>query len=128
MTVQESPHLTDATIQELQLELIRRTRFNNLDGTRVAQDLLAHRDLWEAALLDRPEPLSLIKLRDLAGNHWNADTLLILAVDGPSAARLAEFAEAWAADAAQVHSAEETQRELGGAYSEQHRLVSMWWD
>lgn len=83
----EPNSLRDATAQEIQLELLRRTKFNDLDGERVLASLLKHRDLWLAALLDRPgladyaEPClllisGLIKLRDLPGNIWNVDTLL----------------------------------------------------
>jgi hypothetical protein len=46
--------LGDATVQDIQLELIRRTRFNAMDGRQVYASLLAHRHLWTAALLDRP--------------------------------------------------------------------------
>jgi hypothetical protein len=46
--------LREATVQEIQLELLRRTCFNALDGERVRASLLKHRDLWLAALLDRP--------------------------------------------------------------------------
>src|SRR3954453_17755676 len=85
----ESPLLRDASVQDIQLELLRRTSFNALDGERVCASLLKHRDLWRAALLDRPgvanyaEPGlllmgGLIKLRDLADSIWNADTLFIL--------------------------------------------------
>ena len=46
--------LRDATVQEIQLELLRRTQFNALDGERVVDSLLRHRDLWLSFLLDRP--------------------------------------------------------------------------
>lgn len=45
--------LGKATIQEIQLELIRRRRFHEFDGQRVADCLLQHRDLWEAVMMDR---------------------------------------------------------------------------
>lgn len=81
----ESNALSQASVQDIQLELIRRTSFNALDGERVHASLLRHRHLWLAALLDRPgvpnyaEPRvlltsGLIKLRDLPTNFWNADT------------------------------------------------------
>src|SRR5215471_17883930 len=81
--------LRDASVQEIQLELLRRTKFNAFDRERVYASLMAHRDLWLAVLLDRPgvanyaEPglplmSGLIKLRDLPDNIWNADTLYIL--------------------------------------------------
>ena len=80
--------LRGASVQDIQLELLRRTCFNALDGENVYASLLKHRDLWLAALLDRPgvpnyaEPglllvSGLIKLRDLPDNFWNADILFI---------------------------------------------------
>ena len=79
----ESPSLRDASVQEIQLELLRRRCWNALDGERAHASLLKHRDLWLAVLLDWPgvanyaEPSSLlmsglIKLRDLPDNFWNA--------------------------------------------------------
>ena len=50
----ESLLLRDASVQDIQLELLRRTSFNALDGERVCASLLKHRALWTAALLDRP--------------------------------------------------------------------------
>src|SRR5262245_439308 len=80
--------LRDATVQEIQLELIRRTNFNDFKGERVCTLLEQHRELWRSALFDRPgitnyaEPSQLlisglIKLRDLEDNIWNADTLFV---------------------------------------------------
>ena len=81
--------LRNATVQEIQLELIRRTSFNALDGEKVYASLLRNRGLWLACLLDRPGlpdyqtprqllTSGLIKLRDLADDFWNADHLFIL--------------------------------------------------
>jgi hypothetical protein len=121
-------HLADATVQQMQLELIRRRRFNRFDGGRILNDLLDQRRLWEAVMLDAPEPLSMIKLRDMSANLWNTDTLFILAVDEESAQRLAGNAEAWLADTVDVLDARETQAELGMSDSGARRLVTMWWD
>src|SRR5207249_1250488 len=83
----DSLSLRDVSVQGIQLELLRRTCFNALDGEQVLASLLKHRHLWLAALLDRPgvpdysEPghlllSGLIKLRDLPTNFWNADTFI----------------------------------------------------
>src|SRR4051812_8762382 len=108
--------LTEATVQEIQLELIRRTQYNAFDGERVLAALLAHRELWEAVLLDRPglrhggglPAMGLIKLRDLSENHWNADTLYVLCPDATRARQLAESAETegWG-ELVQIHDNEE---------------------
>jgi hypothetical protein len=134
------PTLRDATVQELQLELIRRTSFNAMDGERVYASLLRHRQLWTAAILDRtglPEYdkprrlllLGLIKLRDLPHNDWNADTLFVL-TPGPEAAReLARIIEEedWGGE---VHVYEDAQ-EIGqalGTTEPGYGLLSVWWD
>src|SRR5438105_64058 len=93
--------LTEATVQEIQLELIRRTQFNAFDGERIVAALKTHCDLWTAVLMERLglsqsgrlPPAGLIKLRDLAGNYWNVDTLYILCPDTPRARRLGDIAE-----------------------------------
>ncbi len=45
--------LRDASVQEIQLELIRRASFNALDGEKVYASLLRNRGLWRVCLLDR---------------------------------------------------------------------------
>ncbi len=132
--------LAEATVQDIQLELIRRTRFNAFDGPRILASLLAHRDLWEAVLLDRfglsgrDRPgglpaISLIKLRDLSDNIWNADKLFILTPDTASAHRLVEVIEAedWGGEKPQVFEGEDVDRALGGG-EEGQAIVTVWWD
>lgn len=128
MNTTESPKLAEATVQEIQLELIRRRQFNNFDGQRIVHDLFENRNLWEAILLDGQPPLDLVKLRDLSANHWNADTLFILAVDDASAHRLQELGEQWLADSVDVRGEEATGRELGIFPPGSRRIVEMWWD
>ena len=41
--------LRHATVQDIQLELLRRTKFNALDGERIVASLLKHRDLCPPA-------------------------------------------------------------------------------
>ena len=125
--------LIEATVQELHLELLRRTRFNAFDGEDIHEDLLAMPDLWHAVLLDAGGlsatggGVGLIKLRDMAGNYYNVDTLYILAIDARAAQSLAEYAECWLADTVHIARKEETSRSLG-SYDTDYRLVSMWWD
>lgn len=131
----KAPRLTEATVQEIQLELIRRHKYNNFYGEEVATDLMAHRAWWEAVLIDVLVLAgwhgiswgSLIKLRDLPYNYWHVDTLCILAIDEDSARRLAELGEKWLADSVTVHDEEDTDRALGGG-PDGRRLVTMWWD
>lgn len=129
--------LTEATVQEIQLELIRRAEHEALRGEQLAEALMAHRGLWDAALLDHlglsePGPLpgaGLIKLRDLPYDFWNVDTLYILCPDAASAHKLARIAEAedWGG-MVQVHDdPEEVARALGSSRGSP-AIVTVWWD
>ncbi len=132
--------LRDATVQEIQLELLRRTRFNALDGDRIVASLLRRRDLWLAALLDRPGvpdysrprlllTLGLVKLRDLPENIWNADILFLLTRTHQQARELARVAEEedWGGEVRVVEDQEEIDRALGSGRQE-YGLLSIWWD
>ena len=136
----ESLLLRDATVQDIQLELLRRTCFNALEGERVAASLLKRRDLWLAALLDRPgvpnyveQPhlltCGLIELRDLPQNIWNADTLFILTRTRAQARELARIAEEedWAGQIELHEDQHEVDNALGSGRRE-YGLLSIWWD
>jgi hypothetical protein len=129
--------LTDATAQDIQLELIRRHQYNAFDGQNVAASLLQHSNLWQAVMMDRfcfsnPGQLpqaGLIKLRDLPGNDWNVDTLYILTPDVASARQLEEIAEreGWAGEVRVHDDADEVMSALGTGEAGQ-AMVSIWWD
>jgi len=136
----EAHSLRDASVQDLQLELIRRTRFNALDGERVYSSLLRHRHLWLAALLDRPGvpnyaspslllTAGLIKLRDLPDNLWNADTLFVLTPTARAVGQLAKIAgeEDWGGEV-QIHSDQEDIDSALGSGRQGFGLLSVWWD
>ena len=95
----DSVLLREATVQEIQLELIRRTKFNAFNGEQIHASLMKHRALWQAVLLDSPGLANyrkprhlltsgLIKLRDLDDNIWNADKLFILTAKREQAIQL----------------------------------------
>ncbi len=136
VTFNPSVPLEKATVQEIQFELIRRTQYNALDGKRVLASLLAHSDRWQSVLLDRLSlsnpgklpSMGLIKLRDLADNFWNADTLYILTPNTQSAKKLAAIIETedWGG-MVRVHDPEDVDRALGGSEPDQ-AVVSLWWD
>lgn len=132
--------LTAATVQEIQLELLRRTLFNALDGQRVHDSLLRHRRLWRAVLLDRPgvanyaKPRTLlmgglIKLRDLPDNIWNADTLYVLTATPDHARELARIIEDedWGGMVQVYGDRDETDAALGTG-RQVYGLVTVWWD
>jgi hypothetical protein len=133
-------HLRDASVQDIQLELLRRSRFNALDGERVVASLLKHRHLWLAVLLDRQgvpnyaEPrllltAGLIKLRDLPDNFWNADTLFVLTPTRAEALQLARIIdeEDWGGEVRVVEDQKEIDYSLGVGRQE-YGLLSVWWD
>ena len=135
----ESPLLRDASVQDIQFELLRRSCWNALDGERVYVSLMEHRALWLAALLDRPglanyaKPglllmCGLIKLRDLPDNVWNADTLYILTESPAQALELARIVEEedWGGEVVVYKDQEDLSRALGT--SEDYGLLSIWWD
>jgi hypothetical protein len=109
--------------QRLNLDLIRLAGFNDFDGERVVEDLLAHRDLWDAVLL---EQRGLRALFELPHDHWWGDTLHILpSADRPGAAQdLEALAHTWRAD------------EVGWTHpdyfqvdrSVNRRVLTLWWD
>ena len=132
--------LRQATAQDIQLELIRRSSFNGYDGERVSAALRDHRRLWLAALLDRPglpdytRPdrllmTGLIKLRDLPYNLWNVDMLFVLTPTRAAARELAEVAERddWGGELQEYEDQEEIDRALGTGRQE-YGLLSIWWD
>src|SRR6266702_6110858 len=111
--------LATATVQDIHLEFIRRSEHNAFHGERVLADLLVHRQDWQAVLFDtyglatdRGLPARLTKLRAMASNDYNADTLYILAVSEAAAHRLATLADAWGAEP-HLYGQEEIERALG---------------
>ncbi len=90
------------TMQDLQLEIIRRTSFNGFKGELIHAELLKYRNLWRAVILSEQGD-GLVRLRDLWDNHWNADTLFINANSVEDANELAEIGRMeWNADEAVV--------------------------
>ena len=130
--------LREATVQDIQLELIRRHRFNAFDGQRVYDFLIKHRHLWQAVIMDRLGYVmkdetganwGLIKLRDLPADIWNVDTLIVMPHSVGAAEQLARlFDEAdLGGEKAVVEGPEKTRAALG-EYPCSQGLVSVWWD
>src|SRR5437763_8743821 len=137
----DSVLLHEATVQEIQLGLIRRTKFNAFDGVRLHASLMKHRAYWQAVLLDRPglasyqEPRhllmsGLIKLRDLDDNIWNADKLFILTAKRAQAVHLARVIEAedWGGEKPIVYDDQEETDSALGIGRQEYGLLSIWWD
>ncbi len=137
----DSLPLRQATVQEIQLELIRRTRFNAFDGERIYASLMKHRAYWQALLLDRPgladyqNPrrllmMGLIKLRDLDDNIWNADQLFILTAKREQAVQLARIIEEedWGSEKPIVYDDQKEMDSAVGMGRQEYGLLSIWWD
>lgn len=131
--------LAEATVQDVQLELLRRTSFNNLVGAKVADSLLLHRDLWESAMLTRPGiPIDprrypsgcLIPLRDLPRKVWNADLLVVLCPTRENADKLRTVAdeERWDADEYSFAEGEDMADAIGHTSRSPRVVFSAWWD
>ncbi|HWG44025.1 MAG TPA: hypothetical protein VN688_14700 [Gemmataceae bacterium] len=137
----ESLLLREATLQEIQLELICRTRFNAFDGERIYASLMKHRAYWKAVLLDRPglanyqKPgrlliSSLIKLRDLEDNLWHTDQLFILTAKREQAVQLARLIEEedWGGETPIMYDNQEEIDSALGVGRQEYGLLSIWWD
>jgi hypothetical protein len=85
-----------SAIQQLYLDLIKLSSFNDFDGPAVVASLLEHRDVWHSATMIREQDDYHIVLRDLP-RYNNVDALFIAATPGQEAA-LEALAETWHAD------------------------------
>ena len=132
-----SKPLGEASVQEIQLELIRRRHFHSFDGQRIVDCLLQNRDLWQAVIMDRlaiSHPgslptLGLMKLRDLPKDEWNVDTLYILTRSKSDAEKLGEILSLrkWGGMVDVYTDDEAVDNALGGAEPGQ-AVVSIWWE
>jgi hypothetical protein len=132
--------LRDATVQDIQLELIRRTRFNTFDGEVICELLAKYRSYWIAAVFDNngvpnyrnPGQLpvgGLIKLRDLDRNILNVDSLFVMTHTRAQAKELAgAFDES---DTGAMPILYDNQEEIDmalGIMREEYGLLKVWWD
>jgi hypothetical protein len=102
----ERPHadptpLSAATVQQIQFELFRRSAVSVEHGDLIQPiiDVLqTHTELWTGMVIDRIHighrghgllPMTMIPLRDVDQNVWNADTLYLLCPSRSAADRLA---------------------------------------
>lgn len=126
--------------QKLQLMLMLEAAFNAFDPFVVVGDLLRQRDLWEGVVMDRgfqlPEgegktwyrmATDLIKLRDVAGTHWNVDTLFLLTAK-THAGPLQKLAQGWSADDVRFIEGPDVSTLLGVYPAEGHQILTVWWD
>jgi hypothetical protein len=124
-------------VQHLYFELLRRVRYNLLDGESVVRDLVDWRDLWYSVVATRlpyPStqenrlPIDLSLLRTTRWNDWPADTLYIWTneEDLPQLRRLIE--ERWQASEIEVLLPEDVELIIANLSDAHNRVLFVWWD
>ncbi len=130
--------LADATVQELQLELLRRSVADQYSVDELIQILIDNQNLWRGLIIDRLginegghwlQPMSMIKLRNIEDNYWNADTLFVLCPNKAAAEslKLKIPGEKFAAMIDVKDDAKEIDNALGGA-DRGLVILRAWWD
>ena len=74
-----NPELKITTIQDLQLQIIALTNYNNCDGRKINRLLRENHHLWRAAIMPNKQ---LYPLRDMEEGFWSADTLYLFPREG----------------------------------------------
>ena len=93
--------LAEASVQQIQFELLRRSAIS-VEYAELIEPLIdvlrTHPDLWTGMVIDRIHlghrghgllPMTMMPLRDIGTNFWNADTLYLLCPTRPAADALA---------------------------------------
>jgi hypothetical protein len=132
-----SVSLAKATVQEIQLELIRRAGISSFDGKAVVSSLKRNRDLWEAAMIDRiclqrgiQIPYNALnKLREIPYGIWNADTLYVLTPSIAKGKKLARVAKKDQRGGEQhLHVDQEQLAAAMGGPALGTAVFQVWWD
>ena len=124
-------------VQNLYFQLLRRVRYNLLDGESVVHDLLEWRNLWYSVIATRlpyPSrqksrlPIDISLLRTTRWNDWPADILYIWTNEEnlPKLRRLVE--ERWQADEIGVLVPEDEEMMMANLSDEDNRVLYLWWD
>lgn len=112
--------------QQIQLDVIAKTNFNNFNGKKIAQWLRENHKMWKTVLL----PLDFISLRDMDTGGWHADTLYIYPEEGYGFELEEIMKEQFHADETQWHGGSDTMRMLGTSKvkDSSYIILSAWWD
>ncbi len=122
--------------QELQLQRLQLSAFNNMDGSIVAHDLVENQRLWDSFVFGRFEFDLLIELRDLPQGIINADTVYLLTTKDRLAGLLG-LIERWKANEVGWQTADQQEGAfpdktifdlLGAFLGPKDVLVRVWWD
>lgn len=123
-------------VQQLYFELIRRIRYNLLDGESVVRDLLDWRDLWYSVIAARLPfpvkagrlPIDLSLLRTMRWNDWPADTLYIWTSDETVIQLQRLIEERWQPSELEVFLPEDIEMANANLHDEYDRVLFVWWD
>ena len=136
MTQEQDPNPINE-VQNLYFHLLRRVRYNLLDGESVVRDLLEWRDLWYSVIAGRlpyPSrqknrlPIDISLLRTTRWNDWPADILYIWTNEEslPQLQRLIE--ERWQASEIGVLLPEDVELINANLSDAHNRVLFVWWD
>ena len=124
-------------VQHLYFELLRRVRYNLLDGASVVRDLLDWRDLWYSVTATRLPLLSsqengyhaeLALLRTTRWNSWPVDTLYIWTNDEAVMQLQQLIEEHWQPSEIEVLLPEAVEMIYANLSDEHDRVLFVWWD
>ena len=124
-------------IQRLQLELLRRVRYNWLNGERVVNDLLELRELWYSVIASNPSTLfigheglqtDLMLLRATRYEQWPVDTVYIWTRIEHSATLRQRIEERWEASEIDEYTPDEKGMSLASMRDPHDRVLCIWWD
>jgi len=124
-------------VQHLYFELLRRVRFNLLDGESVVRDLLDWHDLWYSVIATRlPIPsrqenrpqADLSLLRTTRWNSWPADTLYIWTNEETVTRLQRLIEERWQPSEVEILLPETVELINANLFDPHDRVLFVWWD
>jgi len=124
--VPQLPEKKISEAQQIQLDIITKTKFNFFDGKKIAAWLKENHKMWRAVLL----PLDFISLRDMDDGHWHADTLYIYPEDGWQFELEEMMKEQFGADETRWIGGETAGDMLGTSEvdDKSYVILEAWWD
>ena len=134
---QKQQHEPINDVQRLYFELLRRVRYNLLDGESVVHDLLDWRDLWYSVIAVRLPylstqenrlPIDLSLLRTTRWNDWPVDTLYIWTNDEMLSQLQHLIEERWQASEIEVLSPDDVELTNANLSDAHNRVLFVWWD
>ena len=111
--------------QEIQLNIIEKASFNDMDGYKIVKDLRDNQQCWQAAMIFRDEA-KLITLRDLDRNYLNLDTIYISVALDFTVGEVASLAKNWLYDEMVWLDKSVAMTEMGSGNPPS--VLKLWWD